>query len=65
MHGGEFVQDLREEDKGYARGIFKVGRDGSRETVGSDIAVDDVGFVSDGLALAWLCAFGECLGEEC
>ena len=64
MDGREFVHDLSEKNKCDTGGIFQISRDGSREPIGSDVAMNDVGFMSDGLALAWLCTFGECFREE-
>jgi len=62
---GKIVEDLGKEYESDAGGVFEVGGDGSGKTVGADVAVDDVGFVGDGLALAHLGAFGEGFREEC
>ena len=62
--GDELVEELGEEDEGHSGGVFGVRGDGAGEPVGSDVAVDYVGFVGDGLALAGLGSFGEGFGEE-
>ena len=60
----EFVEQLSQQDKGHPGGVFLVGGDRSAEAVAADVAVNDVTFVLDGLALAGFGALTEHLGEE-
>ncbi len=55
---------MGEEDEGHAGGVFGIGDDGAGEAVGANVAVNYVGFVGDGLALAGFGSFCECFGEE-
>ena len=64
-HGrDEFVEELSEENEGDTGGIFEICDDRTGQTIGADVAVDDVLLVGYGLALSGGRAFGERLREE-
>mmetsp|Transcript_14906 Transcript_14906/g.42166 ORF Transcript_14906/g.42166 Transcript_14906/m.42166 type:complete len:234 (-) Transcript_14906:108-809(-) len=61
----EVVQQLSQQDEGNSGWVLEVGGDGAGQAVRSDVAMDDVSLVGDGLALSWLRPLGEGLCEEC
>jgi len=62
--GCEVVQELCQQDKSNSGGILGVGNNRPSESVRSNITVNNIILVGDGLALTRLCSLHECSGQE-
>mmetsp|Transcript_14626 Transcript_14626/g.30244 ORF Transcript_14626/g.30244 Transcript_14626/m.30244 type:complete len:201 (+) Transcript_14626:160-762(+) len=58
------IQKLRQQDERNTGGVLGIGNNGSSESIRSNVAVDNVILVSNGLALAWLCSLHECPSKK-